>query len=177
MSTTVSKVLTKIFGSRNDRLLKRYRAVVAQINAFETASGLKVGVERIEGSIFGDLTLHGVTLSDPQGVFFRAPTAELDYRPLAYIRNHIDIEALNIPTARLSRLPGLRPGDPNAPLLPDIDIFVMLNMGRLEIKKRDPALFPCQCGRLGNLSSSATVGSISIVSTGARTVRGLFPGT
>ena len=46
-------------------------------NAFETVSGLRVGVERIEGSVFGDLTLHGVTLSDPQGVFFRAPTAEL----------------------------------------------------------------------------------------------------
>lgn len=114
------------------------RFVVAQINAFETASGLKVGVERIEGSIFGDLTLHGVTLSDPQGVFFRAPTAELDYRPLAYIRNHIDIEALNIPTARLSRLPGLRPGDPDAPLLPDIDIDIgRLTFGRLMI---DPAV-------------------------------------
>ena len=27
--------LTKVFGSRNDRLVKRYRKLVAQVNAFE----------------------------------------------------------------------------------------------------------------------------------------------
>ncbi len=35
MSATVGKVLTKIFGSRNERLLKRYRKSVDQINALE----------------------------------------------------------------------------------------------------------------------------------------------
>jgi preprotein translocase subunit SecA len=35
MAVTVSKVLTKIFGSRNERLLKRYYRIVAQINAIE----------------------------------------------------------------------------------------------------------------------------------------------
>ena len=35
MAMTVQKVLTKIFGSRNDRLLKRYRAIVEQVNALE----------------------------------------------------------------------------------------------------------------------------------------------
>lgn len=29
------KILTSIFGSRNERLLKQYRRVVAQINALE----------------------------------------------------------------------------------------------------------------------------------------------
>src|SRR5688572_14317202 len=33
--SAVQKVLTKVFGSRNDRLLKRYRRIVAQINALE----------------------------------------------------------------------------------------------------------------------------------------------
>ncbi|HKR25222.1 MAG TPA: hypothetical protein VJS15_08185, partial [Allosphingosinicella sp.] len=114
------------------------RFLVRQINAFETVSGLQVDVERIEGSVFGELTLHGLTLADPQGVFFRAPVAELDYRPLAYFRNHIDIRSLDIPRARLSRLPALRPGDPNAPLLPDIEIDVgRLTIGRILI---DPAI-------------------------------------
>ena len=31
----VQKVLTKVFGSRNDRLIKRYRKIVEQINAQE----------------------------------------------------------------------------------------------------------------------------------------------
>jgi len=114
------------------------RFLVNQINAFETVTGLKVHVGRIEGSVFGGLTLHDLSLADPKGTFFRAPTAELDYRPLAYLSNHIDIRSLEIPQARLSRLPELRPGDPNAPLLPDIDIDVgRLRIGRLLI---DPAV-------------------------------------
>lgn len=108
------------------------RFVVRQINAIEMASGLQVHVDRIDGSVFGAMTLHGVALSDPQGVFFRADRAEVEYRPLAYLRNHIDIRSLTIPQARLSRLPDLRPGDPDAPLLPDIDIDVgRLSVGRL----------------------------------------------
>jgi translocation and assembly module TamB len=114
------------------------RYIVRQVNAIEMASGLQVHIERIDGSIFSQMTLHGLALSDPQGVFFRADRAELDYRPLAYLRNHIDIQSLVVPQARLSRLPALRPGDPNAPLLPDIDIDIgRLSVGRLLV---DPAV-------------------------------------
>ena len=114
------------------------RYIVRQINNLETASGLDIDIQRIEGSIFGDLTIHGLTLKDPRGTFFYAPTAELEYRPFAYFRNHIDIRDLSIPQARLMRLPSLNPGDPNAPLLPDIDIDVgRLRIGRLFI---DPAV-------------------------------------
>ena len=35
MPITVGKILTKIFGSRNERLLKRYHRIVDQINALE----------------------------------------------------------------------------------------------------------------------------------------------
>src|SRR3954454_1549792 len=35
MAVTVTKVLTKIFGSRNERLLKRYRKIVDQVNQVE----------------------------------------------------------------------------------------------------------------------------------------------
>ena len=107
------------------------RFIVDQINGFEAASGLQVRVGRIEGSVFGEMTLHEVAVSDPKGVFFRADRAEIDYRPLAYFRNHVDIRSLVIPQARLYRLPELRPGDPNAPLLPDIDI----DIGRLQVRR------------------------------------------
>src|SRR5215203_3639484 len=36
MSAAVHKVLTKIFGSRNERLLKRYRKIADQISQLET---------------------------------------------------------------------------------------------------------------------------------------------
>ena len=112
--------------------------IVGQINAFEAASGLKVHVARIEGSIFSEARLVDVTLSDPQGVFFHADRADIDYRPFAYLRSHIDIRTLDIPEARLSRRPAFRPGDPNAPMLPDIDLDIgHLHIGRLLV---DPAV-------------------------------------
>src|SRR3954451_16112619 len=35
MQATIGKALTKIFGSRNERLLKRYRRIVEQVNELE----------------------------------------------------------------------------------------------------------------------------------------------
>lgn len=114
------------------------RFVVRQINNIETASGLDIDIDRIEGSIFGELRIYGLRMRDTKSEFFYAPSAELDYRPLAYFRNHIDIRSLTIPEAQLRRLPELRPGDPDAPLLPAIDIDVgRLHIGRLAI---DPAV-------------------------------------
>src|SRR5688500_1015455 len=45
MALSVQKVLTKIFGSRNDRLLKRYRTIVEQINALEPQVSVKTDDE------------------------------------------------------------------------------------------------------------------------------------
>jgi len=112
-----------------------HRFIVNRINAMEMNSGLKIHVGRIEGSIFGRMTVHDLTLSDPRGAFASAPRAELDYRPFAYLTGgHIDIRDLDIPEARLARAPQLRPGDPNAPLLPDINLDVgRLHIGRLAV--------------------------------------------
>ncbi len=35
MAVSIGKVLIKVFGSRNERLLKRYHRIVDQINALE----------------------------------------------------------------------------------------------------------------------------------------------
>jgi translocation and assembly module TamB len=110
------------------------RFVVKQINGLEMASGLDIGVGSIEGSLFGKLTLHNLTLSDPKGRFFAANQATMDWRPLAYFSNHVDIRSLDIPKARLWRLPELRPGDPNAPMLPDINMDIgRLTVGRIYV--------------------------------------------
>jgi translocation and assembly module TamB len=100
--------------------------------------GSNIHVGRIEGSLFGQLTLRDLTLSDPKGRFFAAPEAKMDWRPLAYFSNHVDIRSDRHPAARLWRLPALRPGDPNAPLLPDIN----LDIGRLKVDRLvvDPAV-------------------------------------
>ncbi len=116
------------------------RAFVArQVEALEFENGMKIGVGRIEGSIFGAMRLRDLALRDPKGVFLTVPQADLDWRPLAYLRKHLDIRSLIVPSARLHRAPRFRATPPSeGPLLPDLDIDVnRLEIGRLQI---DPAL-------------------------------------
>jgi preprotein translocase subunit SecA len=59
MAVTVGKVLTKVFGSRNERLLKRYRRMVEQINVAEgkvltmTDEGLRARTAELKAGITG----------------------------------------------------------------------------------------------------------------------------
>lgn len=101
---------------------------VDRLAAYRTESGLNIRIGRIEGSLFGRMTLHDVALSDPQGVFAVVPIAEVAWRPLALLRKKIDLRELSVPTARLLRRPALRktPRDPDKPLLPDIDVAAPL---------------------------------------------------
>lgn len=109
------------------------RFVADRLNGFETASGLKVQVGRIEGSIYGEMVLRDLRVSDPKGVFLTAPRVTVDWRPFAYLNNHIDVRTLTASLVTLRRLPALKevPTDPNAPILPDIDI----DIGRLKIDR------------------------------------------
>ena len=133
--------------------------VVRQINKMETASGMRIHVGRVDGSLFSDLVLHDVRLDDLKGAFFTAPEAKVQWRPLAYFSSHIDIRGLDIASARLRRLPALRPGDPNAPLLPDVDLDIgRLHVGRILV---DPAV-------TGYRHLLALDGSASIASGRAR---------
>ncbi|AWW73965.1 DUF490 domain-containing protein [Erythrobacter sp. KY5] len=100
------------------------RFVADQIAQVAPASGLRFEVGRIEGDIYGESTLHDVTLFDPQGAFLTIPEVELSWRPLSWLWSGIDIRELTARRARLERLPELLPGDPDAPLLPDFDIRV-----------------------------------------------------
>lgn len=108
------------------------RLVADQISNFEFANGMRVGVDRIEGSLYSDSTIHGLTLWDTRGVFFRAPVVRLDWHPFDYLNNHVDIRSLVAPTAILLRAPIFRATPPSeGPLLPDLDITI----GRLRVDR------------------------------------------
>lgn len=102
------------------------RFVSDRIAGYELASGLNLRAGRIEGSIYGRMVLRDVKVRDPQGVFMTADRLVLDWRPFAFLRKAVDIRELSSPEVRIARLPALRPvpTDPDAPILPDIDIAV-----------------------------------------------------
>lgn len=143
-------LLLAIFGL-NTGAGKRF--VADQVGRYTTASGLNVKVGRIEGSIYGAMVLRDVRVSDPKGVFATSPSIAVDWRPFAYLRNHIDIRSATTPLVRVARLPELKPGDPNAPYLPDLDI----DIGRLRIDRL--VLDPPVAGRryVATLSGEAAI--------------------
>lgn len=103
-----------------------------QISGMSFANGLRVGVGRIDGSLYGKARLIDLVAYDTRGVFLHAPVVELDWRPLAYLNSHVDLRSVHSATVSLLRKPVFRPSAPDAPLLPDIDIDVgQLTIDRL----------------------------------------------
>jgi translocation and assembly module TamB len=113
------------------------RAFVArQIAGIKLESGLNLRIGRIDGSLFGAMVLHDVEMRDTRGGFATASEMALDWRPFAYLANRIDIRSLTSPEIRLMRLPALDPVpvDPNAPILPDINIDIArLDLARIDV--------------------------------------------
>ncbi len=106
------------------------RFVIDQIESFEFESGMKIGIGRIEGSLYGQMVLHDFSLSDPAGAFLTSPEMRVDWRPLAYINNHVDVRSLTARRMTLLRLPTFKETPPNNdPLLPDLDI----DIARMEV--------------------------------------------
>ena len=108
-----------------------HRFIADRIGALRPANGLRYRVARIDGSVFGRMQLTGVTISDPEGVVLAVPNATLDWVPLAWLGNRLDIRALDIPVARLAKLPHLHPTPRTGPILPGFDIHV----GRVRVDR------------------------------------------
>jgi translocation and assembly module TamB len=108
-----------------------HRFVADRIAAMSPKSGLKVSVGRIDGSLFGKARIDDLTLSDPQGTFATVPEVQLDWRPLRWFSTGVDIRELVLRRGTLLRLPKLRPGDPDQPILPNFDIRI----DRLQVER------------------------------------------
>ena len=100
------------------------RWLVEQIADLEPQTGLQIDIGRIDGNIYGDMVLHDLTLSDPQGVFLTVPRTEIEWRPLSWLSSGLDVRSLTARRGELKRLPELNPGDPDAPTLPNFDISI-----------------------------------------------------
>lgn len=111
--------------------------IARQIEGLQFENGMKIRVGEIGGSIYDKPTITNLQIADPKGVFVTVPRANLEYRPFAYLNNHIDIRSLTAPELRLARLPEFKKTpDTNKPLLPDLDIDIArLKIDRIVVAK------------------------------------------
>lgn len=101
------------------------RFIIDQIEALEPANGLRIGIGRIDGSIYGEMTISDLRLYDPEGLFFEAPEIAIDWRPLSFIfDNRLRIDSATSDLVILHRIPALIPSAEPQPILPGFDIAV-----------------------------------------------------
>ncbi|WP_332818481.1 translocation/assembly module TamB domain-containing protein [Sphingopyxis sp.] len=108
------------------------RFVVTQIEKYEFENGMKIGIGRLDGSLYGQMVIRDFTLSDPKGVFLASPEVKVDWRPIRYLANHVDVRSATAATMTMRKLPEFKVvPDTGEPLLPDLDIDVgMLRIDR-----------------------------------------------
>jgi translocation and assembly module TamB len=111
-----------------------HRFIIDRIGRLETASGLKIRIGRIDGSVFGKSQLRNVAVSDQRGVFLTSPNIKLDWAPGAWLYNRLAIDSLTAERASLIRVPKLKPSTRKGPILPGFDIRVgEFRIDRLDI--------------------------------------------
>jgi len=102
-----------------------HRLVAETIGGLQFQNGMHIEVGRIEGSLYGEMTLHDLSVSDPQGEFLFSPEVKVDWRPFSYLNNHVDVRSATAERMILRRVPHFKATPPsNAPLLPNLDIDV-----------------------------------------------------
>lgn len=115
------------------------RFVVTQVEKYEFENGMKIGIGRLDGSLYGQMVIRNFTLSDPKGVFLESPEVRVDWRPLRYLANHVDVRSASAATMTMRKMPAFKVvPDTGEPLLPDLDI----DIGALRVDRFifDPAV-------------------------------------
>jgi translocation and assembly module TamB len=130
-----------------------HRFIVDRIAAMTPASGLRIRIGRIDGSIWGRTELRDVRLYDPDGLFAESPELDMDWRPLDFLFNSLAIDALQSDLVILHRMPQLIPAREPGPLLPEYDI----HLGRLEVRQLRIGAAVTGRERVGSMSGEAEV--------------------
>ncbi|MCY7270658.1 MAG: translocation/assembly module TamB domain-containing protein [Sphingomonas bacterium] len=130
-----------------------HRWLADRIAGMQTATGLKIEIGRIEGSVFGNSHLKNVRVSDQKGVFLTSPDIMLDWAPGAWLGNRLHIDRLEADRMTLSRLPALKPTGRSGPILPGFDIHI----GRLDIRRLELGAAVTGTPRVGAITGSADI--------------------
>jgi translocation and assembly module TamB len=108
-----------------------HRLIIDRIAGLAPHSGLRIRIGRIDGSIWNRATIRDLRLYDSKGLFLEAPEIDLDWRPLSWIANRLDVRSAQSDLLILHRLPYLRPSLKKTPILPGFDIHI----GRLQVTR------------------------------------------
>ena len=131
-----------------------HRFIAERIAGIRGKDGMRYRIGRIDGSIYSAARLVDVRILDPQGLVLQVPQAQLDWRPLAWAQNRLEIRSLIIPQATWFKLPRPNRTGEKKPILPGFDIRVgRLEVGRLTV---GPALAGGRA-RTGRLSGEADI--------------------
>ncbi|MEA3081535.1 MAG: translocation and assembly module TamB, partial [Sphingomonadales bacterium] len=146
-----------------------HRFIIDQLSGMETATGLKIRIGRIDGSIFGKSQLRNVSVADSRGVFLTSPNIKLDWSPGAWLDKKLYVDSLTAERVTLSRLPNLKPRTTKGPILPGFDIHI----GDLRIDRLDIGAGVGGKARSGSLHGKADIrGGRALVELQARVDNG-----
>ncbi|HYI64026.1 MAG TPA: translocation/assembly module TamB domain-containing protein [Allosphingosinicella sp.] len=132
-----------------------HRLIVDRIAAMTPASGLRIRIGRIDGSIWSRTRLKDVRLYDPDGLFAESPEIGMDWRPLDFLFNALVINRLDADLVILHRMPDLIPSRDPQPLLPEYDV----HLGRLEVRQLRIGAGVAGRERIGSLDGEAEIRS------------------
>ncbi len=132
-----------------------HRFIVDRIAAMTPASGLRIRIGRIEGSIWGRTLLKDVRLYDPDGLFAESPEIAMDWRPIDFLWGRLMIHELDSDLVILQRMPELIPSAEPRPILPDYDIHI----GRLDVRQLRIGAAVTGRERTGSLRGEAEIRS------------------
>ena len=101
MAITVQKLLTTLFGSRNDRLLKRYRMIVEQVNALEpkieslTDDQLRARTHELKAGLTGGTLRSTEVMPEAFAIIRESMDRHIGIRSIFDPENHFDPEQLD----------------------------------------------------------------------------------
>ena len=99
----------------------------------------RVVVGRIEGALSSDATVHGIEISDRDGVWLKLDRARIVWRRLALVRRRLEIDALEVNRLEIMRTPvpaETRVVGEDDPLLPELPVKVEIkrfNLAELNV--------------------------------------------
>jgi translocation and assembly module TamB len=146
-----------------------HRLIVDRVEAMRPSSGLRIQIGRIDGSVWNRARIRDLRLSDPRGVFFESGDISLDWTPVAWWGNKLDIASVTADIATLARLPKFNPSAKKGAILPGFDIHI----GQLAIKRLTIGAGVSGTARTGSLTGQADIrGGRALVKADVRTTGG-----